>query len=294
EHLENVKFNLSPIEAFRLGMSQAQGFVKKYGHHFDYYELGNEIDIKTIKEEKLRGFEISDYKLDELELIANYLKGMVSAIKDNDPNSKILINISGWLRWGFLDYMVEKNVEFDILSYHWYSENGFDLFDINNPQYDIYSTLVNKFRKPIWITEINKYNGSKYYTEHQQAEMMDLYIKNLKDKPFIEGFFVYELYDQPYHETQAWVDYEASVYGIVGWESDPPDYSKYYYKPVSDVLKYRIEEAKSGDEDFIYSVLFDLSKTQLNEEDLRYWNSRLKILKNKELVINEILENDSF
>src|SRR5690606_16160909 len=104
----------------------------------------------------------------------------------------------------------------------------------------------------------------------------------------------YELYDQPYHATQAWVGYEASEYGIVGWKSDTPNYSEYYYKPVSDVLKYRIEEAKSGDEDFIHAVLHDLSEEDPTKNDLRYWASRLKILKNKELVINEILENDKF
>src|SRR5690606_9189317 len=174
EHLQNVKFNISTQESFDLGFSQASGFIEKYGHHFDYYELGNEMDIKTIREKKLRGYNIIDYKLNELELISNYLKGMVSAIRKLDSSSKIMLNISGWLRWGFLDYMVQKNVEFDILSYHWYSENGLDIFNINNPEYDIYSILVDKFQKPIWITEINKYNGSKYHTEDQQSEMMDL------------------------------------------------------------------------------------------------------------------------
>lgn len=293
EHLENVNFEVSPDQAYQMGFRQAKGFVEKYGHHFEYYELGNEMDIKTIKEKNMRGFEISDYKPEELELIATYLKGMITAIKENNPEAKIMINISGWLRWGFLDYMVGKNVQFDILSYHWYSENGLDMFDINNPQYDIYSTLVSKFRKPIWITEINKYNGSKYHTEKQQAEMMDLYIRNLKHKPYIEGFFVYELYDQPYHATQKWVDYEASVYGIVGWKSNPPVYSEYYYKPVSDVLKYRIEEAKSGYEDFIYAALYDLYEEEPSETEIKSWSSHLKSIKSKELVIKEIIGSKS-
>lgn len=287
EHLEKANFNVSSTQAYQMGFDQAKGFVETYGSHFEYYELGNEMDIKTISESKLRGKEISEYKLNELELIANYLKGMIVAIKDSKPSSKILINISGWLRWGFLDYMVENKVDFDILSYHWYSEGGLDIFDINNSQYDIYSTLVQKYNKPIWLTEINKLGGDINNTDREQAKMMDLYIQNLKNKPYIKGFFIYELFDQPLH----WAGDKETNFGIIRWKNNPPNYSRYDYKPVSKVLKYNIEEAKFGHEDFIYAVLrsLDLDKEQPSKVDFNYWISRFQVSRNNESILREIL-----
>lgn len=285
KHLEDVDFRVNNSKAFEMGFKQAKGFLDQYGKHFHYYELGNEMDIKTIREKNFRGKEISDYKLDEMDLIASYLKGMIAAIKKSDPSSKVLINISGWLRWGFLDYMVGKGVEFDILSYHWYSEKGLDIFDINNPNYDIYSTLVQKFNKPIWLTEINKLGGDIYGTEKQQAEMMNLYFENLKKLPYIQGFFVYELYDQPLH----WAGNEEANFGIIQWKDNPPNYARYEYKPASKILKLKIEEAKSGAKDYIYSILKDFYSEEPTEEEINHWLELYKRSSNKEMLVKEIL-----
>lgn len=284
KHLDDVKFKINNAQAYEMGFKHAKGFVDQYGKHFHYFELGNEMDIKTIREKNLRGKEISDYKLNEMELIASYLKGMITAIKKSNPSSKVLINISGWLRWGFLDYMVGKGVEFDIVSYHWYSEKGLDIFDIKNPNYDIYSTLVHKFNKPIWLTEINKLGGDIYGTERQQADMMNLYFENLKKLPYIQGFFVYELYDQPLH----WAGNEEANFGIIQWKDNPPNYSRYQHKPVSNILKIKIEEAKSGAKDYIYSILKDLYSEEPTEEEINHWLEFYKRSSNKEILVNEM------
>lgn len=285
EHLKNTGFAIDVSQAYQMGFDQAYGFINQYGKNFNYYELGNEIDIKTIQEKRMRGMETSEYKQNEMELIASYLRGMVAAIKKSDPDSKILINISGWLRWGFLDYMVGKGVEFDILSYHWYSTNGLDIFDINNPNYNIYSTLVQKFNKPIWLTEINKLGGDIYGTDKLQADMMNLYFENLKKLPYIQGFFVYELYDQPLH----WAGNDEANFGIIRWKDNPPNYERYEYKPVSKILKYKIEEAKFGAEDYIYAILKDFYNKEPSENEINQWVELYKNLSTREMFVKEMI-----
>ena len=291
--LENIQFQITEDEAYDMGYKQAKSFLIKYSDFFDYYVLGNELDIKTILGREYRGISSEDYDLQKLTLVASYLRGMIDAIKKYDLTSQTVINSTGGVHFGFYEILDKLQVKFDIIGYHWYSKNNVGLFEISDLNVDVLSTFNKTFNKPIWITEINRYEGSRYNAEEEQAHMMELYLNNINNKNSVQAFFVYELYDQPHLVNAKWAGSKESYYGIVGWKSDPPDYSKYYYKPVSNVLKYKIEEAKNGKEDFIYAILFDLYKTQPNEEDLHDWASRLDVLNNQELVISEILENNN-
>src|SRR5690606_956868 len=118
------------------------------------------------------------------------------------------------------------------------------------------------------------------------------FIRSLNNHKHIKAFFVYELYDQPHLVNADWAGSHEAHYGIVGWKSDPPDYTDFYYKPVSETLKFKIEEINHGYEDYIFSILLDFYKEEPSEQDFRYWTSRLEVLKSKELVVKEILEDN--
>ena len=63
--------------------------------------------------------------------------------------------------------MIDAGVDFDITSWHWYSEMG-DLTNTSGPHVDVLSHLV-ALGKPIWVTEMNRRGGSVNASEQLQA-----------------------------------------------------------------------------------------------------------------------------
>lgn len=289
EHLETAEFQLTEQESFEMGYRQAKGFVETYRQYFNVYGLGNELDLKLINDKFSGGKLLSDYDKIKTSLTIAYLKGATKAIRELDPDAKTVINASNPYHWGFYQHLKENAMDYDILSIHWYSRNNQPLFDKGAGSSNVMMYLQMNFDKPIWITEINRYEGSKYNKEREQAQMMNLYLENIMNTN-IQAFFVYELYDQPFLATQKWTDFTPDYYGIVKWKSSPPVHTEFEYKPVSNVLKFRIQEFKQGQENYIYALLIDLFGHEPNESDLRYWTQELKTFRNKELIINRILE----
>ena len=76
------------------------------------------------------------------------------------------------------------------------------------------------YGKPIWITEINRRNGSQGNAEKEQAEYLRRVAAQLAADPGIGALFVYELLDEPYHGS----DNGESFYGLVELARDPKDH----------------------------------------------------------------------
>lgn len=285
DHFENKIFNEN--EAFESGRNQARIFATYYKDYFDYYAIGNELDIRT-QISNTSGNLKTDFKKEEVKLLASYFKGMIAGIKEVDPTAKTIINTAGDGRWGYLDLLNEFNVEYDILGYHWYSDGGNPLIDSKNPYINIMKKLED-YKKPIWLTEVSKRKGSMGYSELQQSEIMDQFIVSLNNYTHIKAIFIYELYDQPNLANAAWAGPHEAHYGIVGWETNPPNYSEYYYKPVSKLLKFRIEESNHGYEDYIQAVWADLYGEEPSQDNIIYWVGRFQAIKNKELVLKEMI-----
>ena len=281
---------LTEQEIYQKAKRQGKNFAKKDSSRIRYYAIENELDLKTIAP-NARGTSSKDYSVGNPEMVIASLKGMIDGIKGVSPEAQTIINYGGWYNWSFIDFLLENDVDFDILGCHWYSENGRRLFQLENHNINVLNELK-RFNKPIWITEINKGNGSKYHTESEQAEMMNLFIDDLYKYPHVKAFFVYELYDMPYLRTQEWTNYEASDYGIIGWKSDPPVYSEYYYKPVSNVLKFRIEQAKNGIENYVISLYKDLIQQTPTDALVNHWVNEFKDQPNVETWIEMFLEHE--
>lgn len=281
------EYNLSPEEAYALGKKQTQGFVRKYGKYFDRYELGNEQERKIIYP-NVNGIVTTDYDHKKFAIVASYLKGMVDAIKHEDPSAKTLISVS-WLHWGFYDLLQQAGVHFDIISYHWYSNMG-SLFKSTHENVNIIETLISRYGKPIWITEINKKDGSLYGTEEEQAFWVDYFIQELNNQSNIKAFFVYELYDEPNLKDKEWAGEIEANYGIVKWKSQSPKANSFEYKPVSNLLKFRIEESKYGYEDFVAAITRHLNLGGNQEKNIE----KLQKTKSKKQIVTQLLTEANF
>jgi hypothetical protein len=280
------EYTLSPEEAYMLGKKQTKGFVRKYGKYFDYYELGNEQERKIILP-NVNGSLMSDYNQRKFKIVSSYLKGMMEAIKINDPSAKLLISAS-WLHWGYFDLLESAGINFDIISYHWYSNMG-SMFNSRHENVNIINTLTKRYNKPIWITEINKKDGSIYGTEEEQAYWVDYFIHELDYQSNIKALFIYELYDESNLKNQDWISEGEAYYGIVKWKTTPKQNNAIQHKPVSDVLKFRIEEIKYGREDYVFSLLKYINQQRKSGQEIKINSDKLLKLNSKELIIDKIL-----
>src|SRR5690606_9299240 len=109
-------------QAYSLGRKQANGFITKYGNVFEYYELGNEQENRILYK-NTNGMRVEDYDPQKLEVLVSYFKGMIDGIKTISPNAKIMIT-GGWLHWGYFEFLEKEEVNYDIISWHWYSNMG--------------------------------------------------------------------------------------------------------------------------------------------------------------------------
>ncbi|AMR33488.1 hypothetical protein A0256_19710 [Mucilaginibacter sp. PAMC 26640] len=197
--------------AYQKGKTLGGNFAMKYASVFKYYDLGNDLDLKSILSGK-DGRVAKDYDNRTLSITAAYLKGMSEGIHENDPDAQTMIS-AGWVHWGFIKYCEEYGVKFDILAYHWYSDmEGAIARSPSLKITDITLTLNTLFPgKPIWITETNSRPKSLGTLEADQNMFLTSFIAKCKANPTVKAVLVYELFDEPYKNG------EEGYYGIAKW-----------------------------------------------------------------------------
>ncbi len=197
----------------------ARAIVSRYQGRISHWELGNELDLFALlkKGEVTRGGKlwewdgapdgsnVEDFHQERYERASALIQGLQAGVKEADPAALTLVNTAGWLHYGFIERLVkEDRVPFDILAWHWYSEMG-DMTKVRG-SLDLVA-LLNSYGKPLWITEINRRDGSKGGKEGDAADYLAATAKQLGNHAGIEGFFVYELLDEPYFGTEGESDY---------------------------------------------------------------------------------------
>ncbi|RYD35089.1 MAG: hypothetical protein EOP87_07965 [Verrucomicrobiaceae bacterium] len=111
------------------------------------------------------------------------------------------------MHYGFIERLKQDNAaDFDILAWHWYSEMG-DITAASDRKIDVIRLLKDRYGKPIWITEINRRDGSKGGMEREQAEYIAGPVAKLAAHPDVEAIFLYELLDEPYFGESGESDY---------------------------------------------------------------------------------------
>lgn len=287
----NINYDkVTLTQAYNLGYQKANGFVSNYGNRVNYYVLGNELDrsvtrINPITGNIYDGDLLSHYDVAKFNKLAAYFRGMIDGIKSVNPNAHTVINNSGWKRWGFYELLESAlpSINYDIVGLHWYSnmstlpneqDTEFPYRIKNGNMEDVPEKIHGITNKPIWITEINRGEGTYNGSEQLQSFWINKFIDDLNERHYVKGFFVYELFD----ETN--LSGGESKYGIIKWNV-PQTSNGYDYKLASKTYKFKIEETKFGYEDYIYALYryVNLRPVPINDPNgINYWTNEFKNL----------------
>lgn len=196
-----------PEEVRKVARDYAFRVVSRYRSEIKYWALDNETDGDSILQpgeaageghgaKDLDGDKPEHYHQGRYEWARAALMGLGEGVRAADPEAKRIVNSAGWLHYGFIERIVNDDVPFEIIAWHWYSEMG-DITDVGDKHFNLLSHLED-FGKPIWITEGNRREGGPPGEEEEQAEYLAGAIRGMASLyPRVRGYFVYELLDEP-------------------------------------------------------------------------------------------------
>ncbi|MXV49981.1 hypothetical protein GS399_03280 [Pedobacter sp. HMF7647] len=213
--------NMSATESasYEAGKKIGGNFAAKYGAYFNYYELGNELDLKILLAGK-SGQSQSHYDTAKFKIIAAYLKGMDVGIKEMDPGAKTMVDAS-WLHYAFFWLLDNYGVKYDIIAYHWYSEMESAAAGTTYKIDDITKKLSGTFSKPIWFTEFGQRFKNNGVDEENQQKFITSFLEKCKKNPRVQVVMGYELLDEPQKNSLL-----ESNYGFLKWQAYPNSWSK--------------------------------------------------------------------
>lgn len=222
-----LNYSASESDAYNAGKTLGANFAAKYAANFKYYDLGNDLDVRSILSGK-DGRIQADYDQKKLRVTAAYLKGMNDGIKSNDSDAQTMIS-AGWVHWGFIQFCENYGVKYDILAYHWYSDmEEVALRSKSNHIEDITVKLNSLFPgKPIWITETNARPKDASIYEAYQNTFLTSFINKCKANPTVKALLIYELFNEPYKSAA------ENNYGVTNWVTP---YSKWSNKLIATSL----------------------------------------------------------
>jgi hypothetical protein len=217
---EEEVWTLPEAEVRQKAGSFAKSIVQRYRGRITHWELGNELDVPALvrKGERTRsgkewiwegapdGSSADDYHPERLKRAQAFIAGLQEGVKGADERAITIVNTSGWLHHGFIEVLFneEPRIGCDILAWHWYSEMG-DMAKVRG-SLDLLQVL-SAFRRPLWITEINRRDGSKGGQDAAMADYLRTDVARLASHRAVEAVFIYELLDQPYFGAEGESDY---------------------------------------------------------------------------------------
>lgn len=218
---QSARQDLPPEQIQAASFAFAKALATRFRGRVTHWELDNELDLFSMvhKGETCRdgtlwewgdpnGDEPRHYEEARYRRAAAELRGLHEGIKAADPRALTIVDAGGWLHCGFFARLVgEDRVPFDLLGWHWYSEMG----DITRAAGRDVLAILRGFRKPIWVTEINRRGGSLGGREQEQADWLAAAARQFRRASGVEAFFAYELLDEPYFGAQN----PESHYGLV-------------------------------------------------------------------------------
>jgi hypothetical protein len=207
----NANYNVSYNEGY--------AFALKYKGKIPYYQLSNEQDLPTLNA-GLNGTSVNDYDNTKYANAKTEIQGLSDGIKAADPNAKTIVNIS-WIHYGFIQRLVNEGVNFDIIGIDWYWGDITNI-DVNGTSLNLPAYIKSQFNKPMWMTEVDRWEGSTGGNEIAQADWISQNAPAYRNNPNISAVIVYELLNEP----DAW-SYEANMGLMYNTTSPKPAFNAY-------------------------------------------------------------------
>lgn len=187
----------------------------------DYIQIDNEVDNYLMYLASQSGFNPGDgsdknkYVKADVERVCYQFNNYASGIRAADSDVKIVIN-SGWLHYGFHDWLEEYNVDYDIIGFDWYTDMSNTFVSWGRRPVEQVEFLNKRYGKDIIICETNAWHGEDF--DETRAESWDDFIELLNDAytyPYVLGACVYELCDEAYMEAVNGPYYREAHFGLI-------------------------------------------------------------------------------
>jgi len=96
-----------------------------------------------------------------------------------------------------MDYLTEAATLYDIIGYHWYSDMGPLRRDYQNIS-DVLQAVIDRYKKPVWITETNTKNGDQFLPSYNQSLYINTTLNTILSyySNSVQAYFLYELIDE--------------------------------------------------------------------------------------------------
>jgi len=204
---------------YKQGFNRTYDFVSQFKNDIDEWELGNEINLlaKDADGKRLfgRGGTAKEFEQPIMEDWAAVLRGASDAIdkinKESGLHLKKVLNTTSTM-FGFLDFMAERGVGFDLISYHYYEVLGQHpsrAWNGGYPRYNLFKKLAS-YNRHVVFNEVNC--GEIYkpdYGNKPGDPMTERCLKSLNDTltalrdqkdVAIDSVMIYEMLDEPAKE----------------------------------------------------------------------------------------------
>lgn len=208
--------------AFRTAAMIANRYNGKNGYgKVDYFQIDNEVDNYLIELAHEKGIELGDgsnkdkYPIDDVTRVCFQFNNYAAGIRSADTDAKIVIN-SGWLHYGFHDWLEEFKVDYDIIGFDWYTDMSEHFERDGKRPVEQVEFLYNRYGKEIIICETNNWNNNG--RDDSDVSNWDSFIRLLDDAykyPYVLGSCVYEFCDEMYLQNDENVYNREAHFGMV-------------------------------------------------------------------------------
>lgn len=256
----NIPATVGKVDYEKEGYSIGSYVAKRYKGKIKYYQLANEVTGTAVKpsDSNFKGETYQDdfgiqYSTERYEAVRGWVRGMSKAIREQDSSAQIVLS-GHWVLYDVIDRLIKDGVDFDILGWAWYANDGNDVTKRETP--DGKSTInlateLAKFNKKLWVIESNLADGTypkdgktANRLEKEQAEFIRSFVPAVLNGGYFSGYFFFTLFDDPIAGEVA--SEREAHWGLVEVKKSGDDIKITRNKPGFDAYKKVIRELLEG------------------------------------------------